>query len=799
MDNYLNQVLNDRYEIQEVIGVGGMSVVYKAYDRVDDRIVAVKILKDEYLQNEEFRTRFKNESQAIAVLSHPNIVKVYDVCFGDDLQYIVMEHVEGITLKEYIKRQKVLDWKEAVYFVIQILKALQHAHDKGVIHRDIKPQNILLLQNTSIKVTDFGIAQFNRGANALSGDNAAIGSVHYVSPEQARGEYTDEKSDIYSVGVVLYEMLTGRVPFDAENDENVAIMQMNSDAVKPTEINPAIPMGLEQITLKAMQKNPADRYQSAAEFLADIDEFKRNPAMLFDYSYLVDKNPTKYMDYQPAEKRVVMKKENTNKKEPEIENDDYDDDDYDSKNDRSSAIPILIGIAIAMVVIVALIIFFAFGDTIRDYFSDGNSSTSVTEEEDEGFLSKLDIFGWFGKNKIEAPNFINMKFEDALKKYPDLAIENPPQFEYNSSYEDGYICNQYPDAGTKVSKDTVFKLTVASSNQMVLITDVSGYSAKDAETALRAAGFNVEFVPRIDETKPEGEVLSTDPSANTYLEYNGTVYVYYASSAENIDSARVPHVVGYELSAAKKKIEAAGFTVGAVTHGASSASLKGFVISQTPVGMTAAKTNVPVNLVVGNGVPASNTLSFLVTLPALPSGQTGTIRTYLNNNAYDSIADVSMNGGKYQLSFTGTGSNNAFKIYVDSVLICTGNIDFTTSPPSYSNVRNYQYSSKESIPNVVGYSESAAQSELRAKGFFKIRCSYECSDTVAKDIVISQNPQYDPSAQYSTGTSIELVISCGPEDSPEPPVTDTPPTTLPPETTTSENDNKPTELTPSDD
>ena len=283
MDNYLNKIINNRYEIQEIIGVGGMAVVYKAYDRVDDRIVAVKILKDEYLASEEYKIRFKNESKAISLLNHPNVVKVYDVCYGENLQYIVMEHVEGITLKEFISRQKVLDWKEALIVVVQILKALQHAHDKGVIHRDIKPQNILLLSNATIKVTDFGIASFKRGEIKSFDENEAIGSIHYVSPEQAKGDYTDEKSDIYSVGVVLYEMLTGKVPFEAEDENNIALMLLQNDAVKPTAINPAIPLGLEQITLRAMQKNTVDRYQSAAEFLMDLDEFRRNPEIVFDY------------------------------------------------------------------------------------------------------------------------------------------------------------------------------------------------------------------------------------------------------------------------------------------------------------------------------------------------------------------------------------------------------------------------------------------------------------------------------------------------------------------------------------
>ena len=303
MDNYVGKRLDGRYELQEVIGVGGMAVVYKAYDNIDDRTVAVKILKDEFLASEEFRRRFKNESKAIAVLSHPNIVKVYDGSYGDKLQYIVMEYVEGITLKEYIEQQGVISWKETVHFTTQILRALQHAHDKGIVHRDIKPQNIMLLENGTIKVTDFGIARFSRSETRTMTDTA-IGSVHYISPEQARGDITDDKSDIYSVGVVMYEMLTGQLPFQSDNSVSVAIMQLQTDPVKPREINSSIPEGLEQITMRAMQKNPKDRYQSAAEMILDLEEFKRNPAIKFDYSYFVDNELDGVMNY-PLQKAIL--------------------------------------------------------------------------------------------------------------------------------------------------------------------------------------------------------------------------------------------------------------------------------------------------------------------------------------------------------------------------------------------------------------------------------------------------------------------------------------------------------------
>ena len=251
MDRFIGKRIDGRYEVNELIGSGGMASVYKAYDIIDERIVAIKILKEEFVANDEFKRRFKNESKAIAVLSHPNIVKVYDVSFGDVLQYIVMELCDGITLKEYIEQKGVIDWEEAAYFTTQILKALGHAHEKGIIHRDIKPQNIILMRDGTLKVADFGIARFSRSEQKTITDKA-IGSVHYISPEQARGTNTDGKSDIYSVGVLLYEMTTGKLPFQADSAVSVAIMQLQNEPVKPTEINKSIPKGLEQIILAAM-------------------------------------------------------------------------------------------------------------------------------------------------------------------------------------------------------------------------------------------------------------------------------------------------------------------------------------------------------------------------------------------------------------------------------------------------------------------------------------------------------------------------------------------------------------------
>ena len=295
MDSNIGKKLDGRYELLELIGVGGMADIYKAKDITEDKIVAVKILKTEFNGSEDFLRRFRNESKAIALLSHPNIVKIFDVGFTEKVQFIVMEYIDGITLTEYIERQGVLKWKDAVHFTLQILKALQHAHDRGIVHRDVKSQNVMLLSDGTIKVMDFGIARFNRETDKTISEKA-IGSVHYISPEQSRGDITDERSDIYSVGVMLYEMLTGKKPFDGETPVAIALMHMQNEAKKMSEINPSIPEGLEEITVKAMQKEPVKRYQTAGEMIKDIEEFKKNPSIVFEYKYFSTDGTTKYFD-----------------------------------------------------------------------------------------------------------------------------------------------------------------------------------------------------------------------------------------------------------------------------------------------------------------------------------------------------------------------------------------------------------------------------------------------------------------------------------------------------------------------
>ena len=282
-DQYIGRLLDERYEILEVLGTGGMAVVYKARCHRLNRLVAIKILKDEYARDEEFRRRFHAEGEAVAMLSHPNIVQVYDVSSTENANFIVMELIDGISLKQYMEKKGVLNWRETLHFAMQIAKGLEHAHSRGIVHRDIKPHNVMVLKNGSVKVMDFGIARVMNKSNTLTKE--ALGSVHYISPEQAKGGYTDNRSDLYSLSVVMYEMMTGRPPYDGESAVAVAIQHINGGAAMPSSLNPNIPTGLEEIIMKGMALDVKDRYTSATEMLQDMEEFRKNPAILFGYTY----------------------------------------------------------------------------------------------------------------------------------------------------------------------------------------------------------------------------------------------------------------------------------------------------------------------------------------------------------------------------------------------------------------------------------------------------------------------------------------------------------------------------------
>lgn len=654
MDSYVGKRIDGRYEVREIVGVGGMAVVYKAYDNIDDRIVAVKILKEEFLANEEFRRRFKNESKAIAVLSHPNIVKVFDVSFGDRLQYIVMEYVEGITLKEYIEQQRVINSKEVVHFTTQILRALQHAHDKGIVHRDIKPQNIILLQNGNIKVTDFGIARFSRSETRTMTDTA-IGSVHYVSPEQARGEMTDEKTDIYSVGVLMYEMLTGELPFQSDNAISVALMQVNEDAVPPSSINEDVPTGLEQITMRAMQKNLRERYQSAAEMLLDIEEYKRNPAVVFDYSYFVDENPTKFVSTDDV--KAFSGFSSISEDDP-IPGADEMRLPHPKTKKKKSPLPIIVGVLAG--VLVALLIavgFIFFQDDIKELFS-------------------------FSRT---VPDFVGMNYYNEIKGKSEYEKFNIEIVETQSSgHEDGEVIEQTPEQGTKVKGDDEVVLTVAVLETESMMPDFENEDIFTVREQLNAMGLKFVELKENSETVDDGKVVRTEPAAGSSVNVGDTVTIYICEKDNT--TVPVPDIVTMSPEMAKLELESVGLTLD--TNYTSEASMtvpEGYIVRCTPVVGTPVAEGTAIKVVLSLGQKATTRDISIM----LPSSGTGSIVYKLNGNTVHTVPSYNFYGQMYTTSVTGVGASDAVEVYVNDNLYFSCYVNFTSAPPTVSNATDY--------------------------------------------------------------------------------------------------------------
>ena len=717
MENYVGKRIDGRYEIQEIIGVGGMAVVYKAYDNIDDRIVAVKILKEEFLANEEFRRRFKNESKAIAVLSHPNIVKVYDVSYGDRIQYIVMECVDGITLKEYIQQQGVINYKEAVFFVTQILRALQHAHDKGIVHRDIKPQNIMLLENGAIKVTDFGIARFSRSETRTMTDST-IGSVHYISPEQARGDITDDKADIYSVGVMLYEMLTGKLPFESDNTVSVAIMQLQQDPVKPRDINPSIPVGLEQIVLKAMQKNVNDRYQSAAEMLLDLEEFRRNPSIQFDYDYK-NTEPTKYIP-------------NITGSIKHIDPVEVEDDEEEEPVVKNRTIPILVGVITALVVVLAV----AFGVLFKMGYLTGNS-------------------------KVKVPNFVGIIYdeEEFKNKYPNYVFDVTEKVDADVSPNE--IISQTPEKGTKIDpKKTKIELVIATNAELVEVPDdLIGTDYVTAVTRLNGLGFKIkekEVEQKDYPGIPAGTVVSINPKGGNKVSVGTSVTLEYVSYDETKEKlVIVPDVSNLDEESAKKVLTSSGFTVSTKSEYSDTVT-KGYVISNTFKGSKIPSgSNVVITVSKGKLIEQSTNIS--VTLPKY-NGQGNVTATLDDTTVF--TGTCTLDGSNVEVTVRGYEATSVFKFFVDGKLIYKCNVNFTSSPVSLSNETTYEYVGVTTtfepvlytIPNVVGDTYAVAMAKLRAAGFKNIISEGPISGTVVK---------IEPASGVSVSPDVQIKITFG--------------------------------------
>ena len=550
-DKYIGKMLDNRYEIQERIGVGGMAIVYRALCHRLNRYVAVKVLKDDYAVDEDFRRRFHTEAQAVAMLSHPNIVTVYDVSRTQDVNYIVMELIEGMTLKQYMQKRGQLSWKEALHFSMQISKALIHAHSRGIIHRDIKPHNIMILKDGSVKVADFGIARLSSTQNTLT--QQTLGSVHYISPEQAKGSSIDARTDIYSLGVVMYEMLTGRLPFEGENAVSIAIQHISSIPLMPREINPDIPVGLEAITMKAMNPDLDKRYQFAEQLYDDLETFRKNPD-----TRQVTESPGSMLP--PVSRRGELSRA-----------------EYRDNSRRARTVSILSGVFLVIIFILGVFLYL-WHSWFNEMFSE--------------------------PPQIPVPGLVEMKLEDILANpmYTD-DFNIIPTYESSETVAEGIVMSQNPPAGRNVikseKKKADIKLIVSSGTTVIILPETLNSDYRDAIIQLNKLGLNHEesFVKSEDVT--EGYVISMIPAAGAEMKAGDTVFLEISTGPE-IKFATMPDLVGDTISTAQAKLEGSNLVMGNITERPDDAPA-GVVTWQSRTAGESVQEKTKINLIISSG------------------------------------------------------------------------------------------------------------------------------------------------------------------------------------------------------
>ena len=616
--------ISDRYEIIDKVGSGGMADVYKAKCHRLNRYVAIKILKSEFSSDQSFVQKFRAEAQSVAGLSHPNIVSVYDVGDDDGLHYIVMELVEGITLKRFIERKTRLDVKEAVGITIQIAQGMEAAHAHHIIHRDIKPQNIIISREGKVKVADFGIA---KAATSNTISQNAIGSVHYLSPEQARGGYSDERSDIYSLGVTLYEMLTGQVPFAGDNSVSVALLHIQSEATPVQVLNPEVPNSVDRIVQKCMQKKPERRYQSASELIRDLKRSIINPDgdyVSISSSAVVSDSPTRIRSAEElttiksAAKSPVVHFDNSTgqvsspdqRQSRKVKKEQEELDSMDSTLEKIiTVVSVLLAIALICVIFYLLGQFFFKDSGTAD---DGTDPTPTAIAEPTKTKITLTPTPTVTPTPVppdpEAltftmPSVKGLSVEDAvsfLKMYAeDLTIDWSTE-EYNDEFEKGLVCDQYPGVGLPVEKTGTVRLTVSAGKEYIELDDVTDRTFSSAEALLVAHGFTVVPLHEYSDTVEEGKVIRTEPEALSMVLKNSEVIVYVSDGREIIEVS-VPSLIGSTKAEATVILEEMGLTLGKATKAYSDEYASGIIFMQEIEAGTIVESGTTINYTISRG------------------------------------------------------------------------------------------------------------------------------------------------------------------------------------------------------
>ena len=753
-DKYIGRLLDNRYEIQEVIGSGGMAVVYKARCHRLNRLVAIKILKDELSEDEEFRRRFHAEGQAVAMVSHPNIVSVYDVSSQGDANYIVMELIDGITLKQYMEKKGVLNWKETLHFAIQIGKALEHAHSKGIVHRDIKPHNVMVLKNGSVKVADFGIARVMSKSNTLTKE--ALGSVHYISPEQAKGGRVDNRSDIYSLGVVMYEMITGRPPYDGESPVAVAIQHINGGAKMPSTLNPNIPGGLEQIIMKAMAHDPGKRYTNATAMLYDMDEFRKEPTMLFDYNTspmddltrihsapLVVETPKTTAERvvagkteQPAVRRSngtsAPQRRTGGTSTPQRRNPSGTSqrgaatgsgaaaaarsrteerrrraEEQEENRSRMATIAIVAGAAVAILALAVLL------------WTVINGSLSGPRED-----------------LVEVPNLIGEVYEQLdLDAYDGIEIDLLYR-QFSDEFASGQIMHQEPAGGEKVQRGNKVKVIVSSGPETPIKTmeDLAELELESAKNYLMGQGVlesNILVYKESNAEIPEGQVIRTDPAEGEEFTSEDTVKIWVSIGPE-IETGVLPYVVGKDLDVAYSILTDLKFTNIHIENVDSDAP-EGEVISQSEESGSKIDVTTLIILEVSKGPK-------LEVMPDVTGKTFEEAQKILNDLGFMDVEPE----------------------YVDSTKMKDQVVKQSVDKDTETEVLTaivLQVSKGCKMPDVKGKDFDTVQKALSDKGYTNITPTYVASDE-PMGVILEQRPAKD--TEIDENTEIVLTVSSGP-------------------------------------